>query len=84
MAMGTPHYAQFQSESLSNGVGGIFDVPNFDFWFNPTVALGDPLDLQPPVSNDVTSVPGVSVEYPLSFNANACAGTGESCFWESA
>lgn len=80
---GTPYYAQFQWESFSNGIGGIYDIPNFDFWFNPTVALGDPLNLQP-FSYDSTSVPGVSLEDPMSFNTNACAGSGETCFWESA
>jgi hypothetical protein len=82
MAMGAPAFGQFQSESDSNGIGGAYDIPNFNFWFNPAAAVGDPANI---VGNTDSwlGVPGVTVGSAY-FNQNACLGTGESCFEESA
>ena len=84
MAMGQPYYAQFQAEAESNGIGGWLDVPGFStLWFNPAVALGDPLNLNQDSPGLWNQISGVSVQNPISFNSNACAGPGESCFYEN-
>jgi len=79
MSMGTPYYGQFQSESISNGVGGILDVPSFNMWFNTAVVRGDPLNLNSDHAVNSLSVPGVNLDATPIFNADVCAGSGESC-----
>ena len=77
-SMGAPVYGQFQSESDLNPIGGLLQIPNFNFWYNPTVAGGYPSDLRTWVLPS-TSVAGVGLG-PMTYNSAACAGSSLSCF----
>ncbi len=72
MSMGAASYSQWQVESSSNLVGGILDIPAFNFWFTSNIAEGFPYNL---VNYVVPSnhVPGVSLGAE-TYNAGACAG----------
>lgn len=78
MSMGAASYSQWQVESSSNLVGGILDIPAFNFWFTSNIAEGFPYNL---VNYVVPSnqVPGVSLGAE-TYNAGACAGNDYSCF----
>lgn len=84
MSMGAPNYGEFQAENAPTPVGGYYGLPHFNTWFNPAVARGFPLNLNsdnpgPPY----TMIPGLTVDQIL-FNSGSCAGSGESCFEETA
>jgi hypothetical protein len=80
MAMGTPKYGQFMAESIANPLNNPYDLPSFNFDFNPAVALGNPSNLNYGYTNTYNSA--ITVQNPVSFNSGACAGSGLSCFNE--
>lgn len=75
---GTPVYGQFQSESDLNPIGGLYQTPNFNFWYNPAYAGGYPADLIGLVANSL-SVSGVTLG-AMNYNSGACPNSGSSCF----
>jgi hypothetical protein len=78
MSMGAPSYSQWMLESDSNGVGGILDIPNFNFWFTSAISSGYPYSLAGYVASE-TDVPNVSIG-SMDYNTGACAGDYYSCF----
>jgi hypothetical protein len=79
---GPPTYGQFITESDDNPLGGIADVPSYNVTFNSALALGDPTNFAPYSYPDL-SFPGTILQYPMTYNQGACAGTGLDCFWDA-
>lgn len=78
MSMGAPSYSQWMLESDSNGVGGILDIPNFNFWFTSAISSGYPYPLSGYVASE-NDVPDVNFG-PMDYNTGACSGDYDSCF----
>jgi hypothetical protein len=78
MSMGAPSYSQWMLESESNGVGGILDIPNFNFWFTSAISSGYPYPLSGYVASE-NDVPDVNFG-PMDYNSGACSGDYYSCF----
>jgi hypothetical protein len=81
MAMGTPSYAQFISETSPTLTGGVFAIPVFNFNFNPAAALGVTANLSV-YGSPIAYSSAITVQHPPSYNTGACAGTYLSCFNE--
>jgi hypothetical protein len=80
-SMGPAHNAQWQVESDLNPANGIYQTPDFNFYFNPAYAGGYPANLTSWVGSQA-SVPGVTL-YAMQYGTSPCPGLA-NCFRVSA